>query len=356
MHVLAVKMQPYLIPALAEQPDVELTVLGDPSYTPSYADVAAIREVIPYAPRGKFDRRAIGVIRDAIQRHRVDLIHAFYGRALTNTILATSWMTNPPPVVSYRGITSSPTLWDPANWFSYRHPRVAHHACESQAVQDAMVRSGVPDTKCHITYNCVPINQYKGASPDVRVELDLPEDAFVFATVATMRRVKGIDLLLQAAKTLCDRPNVYWLLIGKIKDRRIPRLLNNPQLAERVRLAGHRPDAASLVSCADAFVLPSRAEALSVALLEAMLQGVCPLVSDAGGMKELVRNEQDGLVVPRNDIEALATAMRRLCDDRALSATLGENAAQRIHDFATPQRMAERTARMYANVVLQKAG
>ena len=292
MHIMAIKMQPYLIPAMAQLPDVQLTVLGDPAYTPSYSGVAAIREVVPYAPRGKFDRTAIRCIRQSIAKHQPDVVHAFYGRALTNTILATAWMRNPPPIVSYRGITSAPTLWDPANWLSYRHRRVAGHACESNAVREAMIQSGVSAEKCCTTYNCVPLHQYERPGAAARREFEIPAGAFVFASVATMRPVKGIDLLLQAGLTLDKVPDVYWLLIGKVKDRRIAQLASDPRIAKRVRLVGHRPDAASIVSCADAFVMPSRAEALCVALLEAMLQGVCPLVSDAGGMKELVRNER----------------------------------------------------------------
>jgi glycosyltransferase involved in cell wall biosynthesis len=122
-----------------------------------------------------------------------------------------------------------------------------------------------------------------------------------------------------------------------------------------VRLVGCRQDASELISGADVFVMPSRAEALCQSLLEAMYQGVCPVVSDAGGMREVVRDGRDGLVVPVEDVGALTRALHRLYADRQLLARLAASARRRVAEKFTPERMAQRCLAMYRALLGERA-
>jgi glycosyltransferase involved in cell wall biosynthesis len=179
----------------------------------------------------------------------------------------------------------------------------------------------------------------------------IPAEAFVVGTMAAMRRVKRIDVLLRAAIQCADLQDVYWVLFGRAIDPEIRRLAANRKIRDRVRLVGHRSDASVLISGADVFVMPSRSEALCQALLEAMHQRVCPVVSDAGGMKEVVRHEQDGLVVPVENVDALAQTIRRLHADRQLVTQFAASAEQRIATTFTPERMAERCLSVYRHIL-----
>ena len=169
-----------------------------------------------------------------------------------------------------------------------------------------------------------------------------------------MRRVKRVDLLLQAAIACADLRDVFWVLFGDVLDDSIRQLAADPRIRERVRLVGHRPDASELISGADAFVMPSRAEALCQALLEAMYQGVCPVVSDAGGMKEVVRHQEDGLVVRAESVAELAQAIRTLHANRPLVTQLAIAARQRISDHFTAEKMADRCASIYRQLLESK--
>jgi glycosyltransferase involved in cell wall biosynthesis len=142
-------------------------------------------------------------------------------------------------------------------------------------------------------------------------------------------------------------------LFGHVLDPEIRLLANQPEIRERVRLVGHRIDASELISGADVFVMPSRAEALSQALLEAMYQRVCPVVSDAGGMKEVVRHGCDGIVVPVANVDALVQAIQTLYDDRTLVARFAAAAHQRIAESFTPENMAQRCLTIYQELLGQ---
>src|SRR5690606_13570116 len=166
--------------------------------------------------------------------------------------------------------------------------------CESDAVRAAMVRGGIPSDQCETIYNGVPIDELTSDAAAARRAFDIPDGALAFGTVAAIRPIQGIDLLLEAAIECAELGNVYWILIGPVRDRKVARLARHPAIAERVRLLGFRRDAALLASGLDLFVMPSRSEGLCRALLEAMAQRVCPVVSDAGGMKEVVRHGIEG--------------------------------------------------------------
>jgi glycosyltransferase involved in cell wall biosynthesis len=88
-----------------------------------------------------------------------------------------------------------------------------------------------------------------------------------------------------------------------------------------------------------------------MALLEATSQRICPVVSDAGGLKEAVRAEVDGIVVPRERADVLSQAIRRLHANRALIQQFAASAYQRVCDFFSPTQMAARTIQLYRKVL-----
>jgi glycosyltransferase involved in cell wall biosynthesis len=254
------------------------------------------------------------------------------------------------PIVSYRGITSVPRRWNPDQWTTYLSPRIAAHGCESMAVADALVAAGVDRDRCHVVHNCVGSPPAPLSRDDARRKLGIDRDAIVVMMVANMRRVKGADLLLRAATECLHLPRLHCLLVGRVLDPEVERLARQSQLENRVTLTGYRADAAELLGGADMFVMPSRAEALSVALLEAMACGVCPVVSNAGGMKEAVRHEQDGLVVPSEDVAALASAISTLYDDRERRNSFGRSAHERAAAQFSARAMATRLSQVYRAV------
>jgi glycosyltransferase involved in cell wall biosynthesis len=88
-------------------------------------------------------------------------------------------------------------------------------------------------------------------------------------------------------------------------------------------LVGERDDVPGLLSDADVFVLASRSEGLPLSVIEAMAAGLPVVASDVGGLRELVRDAETGVLVPPSDATALASALRPLLADRQLRRRLG---------------------------------
>lgn len=350
MNVLTIHAPALLVEALGRRSSTRVVALSREAATPATSEVTPgviARE--RFQARCKLDLAAVRQLRRAIEQWRPDLLHANCSRGLAAAVLATLGMRRRPRIVSQRGVTSYPTLWDPSNWLTFRSPRVDGHGCVSGAVRAALIRAGTPPRRCVVTYLPLPAPAAVDADTvsELRARFGIPPDAFVVGSIANFRRVKGGDLILTAAGALRDLRHVYWVLIGRVLDRRLERLAADPEVAPRVRLPGFQPQADRLAPLFDVFVMASRSEGLCMALLEAMLQGVCPVVTAVGGMKEVVRDGQDGLLVPAEDPAALAAAIRRLHNDPQLRDRLAASARSRAREIADPERVADRTMQLY---------
>ena len=342
MRILTIGAKPAINHALALRDDVEVFAL-----TRERDKRSLLYPTIDYSHGNKVSLPSIRQVREAIANHAPDVVHAFYPRPLAHAVLAAISLGIRLPIVSYRGVTSVPIAWSPDQWITYLSPWVAAHACESEAVADSLVAAGVPRNQCHVVHNC--LNRPPAPMPRAaaRCELGIPSDAFVVMMVANMRRVKGADLLMKAAIACSDLSNAHFVLVGQVIDKEVEQLAADVRLTDRITLTGYRSDASQLLRAGDLFVMPSRAEALCVAVIEAMAAGVCPVVSDAGGMKEAVRHEQDGLVFPSNNVDALEQAIRRLHFDRDCLLKMGRSALKRAGSRFSSDAVAERIVGVY---------
>jgi glycosyltransferase involved in cell wall biosynthesis len=108
-----------------------------------------------------------------------------------------------------------------------------------------------------------------------------------------------------------------------------------------------RADAADIIAAADVLAVTSSWEGLGLAALEAMVLG-CPVVSTAaGGVTDLVRDGETGLLVPREDGHALAAAIGRLLDDEALRVKLTTAARTFARRTSSVEAMVEQYAQLY---------
>jgi glycosyltransferase involved in cell wall biosynthesis len=299
--------------------------------------------------RSKLDIAALRMVRSAGKDLAPDVLHPFYSRPLASAVLGTRFLAHAPPIVAVRGIERVPSLRDPSELISYLHPSVKAYACDSSAVVEALVKGGIRRDRCTPIYYFAPLTARCDNGRALLEQAGVPAAAFVIGTVATIRPVKGIDILLAAVKELA-LPNLHVALVGPIKDARVAAMLEDPQLKGVVHALGFRQNAISLASGFDLFVMPSRSEALCRALLEAMSQQVCPIVSDAGGMKEVVRHGLDGLVVNRENSSALARAISLLYYNRELRERMAESSYQRATTEFSPAKMVERAVGIYERV------
>jgi glycosyltransferase involved in cell wall biosynthesis len=154
-----------------------------------------------------------------------------------------------------------------------------------------------------------------------------PVPAPYLLCVAAFHPWKGVDVLLRAFAMLTgDRPALRLVLAGYgPQEGALRAMAAELGIAARVLFTGERTRAqvAALLRGCEALALPSRAETFGLAAAEAMACGKAVVASAVGGVPEVVRDGREGLLVPPDDPPALAAALGRVLDDRALATRLG---------------------------------
>lgn len=146
---------------------------------------------------------------------------------------------------------------------------------------------------------------------------------------ATWRKNKGVEDLVPAFASLAERrADVTLTVLGGGVDERVAREAFPARVRERVNVvrAGDDAEAARVFAASDIFVLPSLFEGTPLTLMEAMASGLPVVTTATCGMRDVIRDGENGLLVPVRSPEKIADAVERLCCDAELRARLGRAA------------------------------
>lgn len=189
-----------------------------------------------------------------------------------------------------------------------------------------------------------------------RRALGVAEDDILIGCVANYHPVKRHDLLIEAFASLRrEGHNVRLLMVGDGPLRAdLQRQIDGYGLGDSARLHGSVTDPKPLLSAFDLVVQTSRSEGLPNALLEAAAAGRPIVATAAGGSDEIVIDGETGLLVPVNDVDAIAAAIRRAVTDSALRETLGSAARQRTETMFRMSRFVGEYAALYEELAVAK--
>lgn len=192
---------------------------------------------------------------------------------------------------------------------------------------------------------------------DWRKRSGWPAEAPVIGTVGRLERVKGFDVLLDAFARLTppkggvtEMPRLVIVGDGSQKTA-LRRQAEALGISERLSFAGYMTDAARAPVGFDVMAIPSRQEALPLACLEAMAAGTPVVASNVGGLPEAVLDGETGLIVPPDNVEALAAALQSLLDNPEPARIMGRRGRQRFLDKFRVEVMVEHTWNVYQEVI-----
>lgn len=170
-----------------------------------------------------------------------------------------------------------------------------------------------------------------------RAALSLAHDARIVGTVARFHPIKKLPLLLYAYKKLMyQHPNLYLLLVGQGPQENSLRQLSHAlEFSHRMILITGQP-AFGYYHLFDCFVLPSEQEGMSMALLEALYYQCPCIVAHAHDTHDVITHHENGLIVPPNDIDALAQAIHYMLDQKETAQDFTKQARNTvISSFST---------------------
>jgi glycosyltransferase involved in cell wall biosynthesis len=163
-----------------------------------------------------------------------------------------------------------------------------------------------------------------------KTDIERPSGKKVILFTGRLVDLKGIHHLISALSKLKEKRKdwVCWIVGEGEKKEELLKQTNALGLAKDVLFLGKRDDIPALLRLSDIFVLPSILENQSISLIEAQIAGKAAVVSNSGGLPEMVEQEVTGLLTPVGDIDALTKNLQRLLHEDAYRRKLGANAQQ----------------------------
>ncbi|WP_138498122.1 glycosyltransferase family 4 protein [Nostoc sp. PA-18-2419] len=278
--------------------------------------------------------KRIKILRDAIINSKPDAVISFMSKTNTITLLATRWL-NIPIVVSERSNPIKSSLgWNWQQLRQWTYPFADKIVFQTQRAKDYFP-SELQNHSCIIPNMVVLPPIKKHSSEKFLTERSL---------IAMGRFVpeKGFDLLLQAFAKLKDNYPEWTLTIlgdGKLRPE-LETLRNQLRLSDRVHFPGMVNNTYTFLQQAEFFIMSSRFEGFPNALCEAMACGLPVISTDCpSGPREIIRDGTDGILVPNEDVSALATAIERLMSNEQERKSLAARAPEVTERFSVKKIM-----------------
>ncbi len=260
-------------------------------------------ELIHVPMHGMTDPFSFLLLGKAVLRHKPDILHAHLVRG-THYATITGRLLGIPTVA-----TAHSTI-------SYKRFHRAHGIIAvSQAVKDSLVARDIDSSRITRIYHGIPDSfVLRKERQDIRKNLGIEADECAFCMVARFIPDKGHDLLLRTLSGLQDR---HWKLFlagdntGKWAQE-MKALVMDRGLENRVIFLGFKEDVPRFLAGMDILVAPSRREALSISIIEAMSMGLPVIGTRTGGIPEAVRHGENGLLVAKENTKELLEAISYL--------------------------------------------
>jgi len=294
--------------------------------------------------------------------HDADLIYALDPASVGLPSLLASWFTRKPLVVKivgdfaweqgrqHFGVTATLDEFVRQRWISpmllpYRliQNLVARSAnlviVPSHYLEGIIAQWGVRRKNIRVVWNAVA-SENAGTVPASIVSLPKP----LIVSIGRLVPWKGFAELIEAVSIArADGLHASLAIVGGGPDREFLEDRGKQALGSGYAFTGplSRADALAVMARADVFVLDSLYEGLSHTLIEALTLGLPVIVSDIGGNTEIVRDGENGLVVPPENSAALATALERLLKDQTLRARLAAAAKASSAGFSVDAMLAK---------------
>jgi glycosyltransferase involved in cell wall biosynthesis len=234
-------------------------------------------------------------------------------------------------------------------------------------VARSLEANGYPAARVHAILNAIdPVAWDSSIDPaPVRRELGIAPDAPVVMSASRLFRWKGHTELLRAiAAVHRDLPAVRLLIVGAedtiaggagFMDE-LKGLAKELGISQNVLFTGQRTDMARLLAAADVFAMASFEEPFGLVFAEAMAMRRPVVALETGGVPEVVRHGETGLLSAHGDLSAMAANILTLLRDPALRKAMGDNGRRRVEAEFNPRRMASDAERLYGDLLLSPTG
>ncbi|MGI6455197.1 MAG: glycosyltransferase [bacterium] len=192
--------------------------------------------------------------------------------------------------------------------------------------------------------------------PDIRKQYAIPHDALLIGSVGRLDPIKGYDRLLHAFSRLSQQfPHAWLLLVGDgPQAQHLRQIASELGITPKVVFAGYQSDVRPFLQAMNLFICSSISEGVPNAVMEAMAMERPVISTRVGGVESIISHEQDGILIPSNQIEHLSQIISDLPGHPQKMHSLGTTARRKIEQEFSVTRMAERVQAMYDQLIQER--
>ena len=288
--------------------------------------------------------RGVFALKKILRAGRFDVLNT-HSRQDTLIAATAGRLAKVPLIVRTRHLASPVGSLLSYTWLPHRVTTVSHY------VRRQLIGRGVPAEHVQAIYTPVVLTPRLEHST-LRDELELSADAILVGCVAVLRPDKGhLELINAMLPLLRIRPKLHLVLAGGGSPgfEQLQAHIAHSGVSDRIHMLGTRRDVPNVLAGLDVFCLATRQEAMGTAFLEAAASGLPVIGTDVGGVSEMMRPGETGLLVPLDDAQALQHALIQLIDSPVLRTKMGQAGYQRVHTegIFTTETLAKRTECIY---------
>lgn len=293
------------------------------------------------AMRNKFDLLSMWQIRDIIKRQQPAIVQSYMTRATVLTRLKAR--TSTVHVARLGGYYSIANFAHAHAWIGNTH-----------GICDYLIRGGLPAERVFYIGNFVeqPIAVVHAQKMQLRRQLGIADDAFVFISAGRLVEKKGFAVLLDAFARLTRqqhaRPLSLIVLGAGPEQDRLQQLAAQLQIASQVIFTGWQAQPEPFIELADVFISAAHQEPLGNVILEAWAQQKPVIATRSQGALELIDEGVTGMLVPLADSSALAQAMQVTLIDESLRQGMALAGLQTVRKQFSKQRIIDQYIELYA--------
>jgi glycosyltransferase involved in cell wall biosynthesis len=296
--------------------------------------------------------RGVLALRRWLAANRADVVNTHSSTDSWLVALACALLASPPPVVRTRHI-SAPVPDNPATRWLYTGA-TRHIVTTGTTLRQQLIDGNrFPPERVSSVPTGIPLERFApGDRAAARAQTALPADWTIVGIVATLRSWKGHRFLLEALARL-PQPKLGLAIVGDGPQRgALEAQVRELGLTGRVWMPGDQRDVVPWLQSFDIFALPSYAnEGVPQALVQAMLAGLACVTTAAGAIGEAAIDGETALVVPAQDVGALAEAIRLLAAEPGLRARLGAAAREHCAEHFAYDAMLDRMEAVFRDAV-----
>jgi glycosyltransferase involved in cell wall biosynthesis len=289
---------------------------------------------VTYLHKSKFDPSTLTALFKVLDRKQADVLHMHGYGATTFGRLAAARRGIPALLHEHANHTDTPWFQKVADRALAPYTDLAIAVSASTAEFVVRARQ-MPVERTKVVYLGVPLDEFSrartaGAIAESRAALGIAPGTFAIGTVTRLMPSKGNEYLVAAARSVLDTlPDARFFVVGEGELQ--PALESQARalgLGDRLVFAGFQRDVSKVLAALDLVVFPSLWEGTPLTAFEALAAGKPIVSTDADGLKDILTDGHDAVMVPRRDAAALAAAITALARDPGRRAAL--SAAARV--------------------------